>query len=92
MAHRWKETLRLLSLKQDVYEEIDGGVEDDEAVRDLLNVVHPIGPRSHGADRDRHLVGAGDDFPYVAEKKEPHDGERDARETVLAPAANLKSI
>ena len=56
----------------------------------MLDVLHPGGPRPHGADR--HLVGAGDDLPDVAEEEEPHDGEGDARQAVLAPTAHLKSI
>ena len=76
-------------LKQNVDEKVDGRVEDDESVRHLLNVLHPGGPRPHGADR--HLVGAGDDLPDVAEEEEPHDGQGDASQAVLAPAAHLKS-
>ena len=75
-------------LEQDVDEEVDGGVEYDESVRDLLDDLHPGGPPARPADG--HLVGGGDHLPDVAEQEEPHDGQRDARQAVLPPPANLE--
>ena len=77
-------------LEQDVDEKVDGGVEDDESVRDLLDALHPGGPPAARRPADGHLVGGGDHLPDVAEQEEPHDGQRDARQAVLPPPANLE--
>lgn len=53
-------------------------------MRDVLDVSQPAGVRPVPVD---DLVGRGDDLPDVAEEKQPHDHQRDARQPVLpAPA------
>jgi hypothetical protein len=56
-------------------------------VRHLLDVFQPLWSLSQ-RPTDCHLVCARDDLPDVAKEKEPNDGERDARETVLATTAD----
>ncbi len=55
-------------------------------MRKVLNRDEPIGPRGQlGAVLAvEQLVHGGHEFPDVAKDKEPHDGDRDAREAIFS--------
>ena len=67
------------SSQQRVDEEVDGGVEDDERVRDVLEPHQPVRPPAHlrAVLAVQELVEGRDQLPHVAEDEQPDDRHGD---------------
>ena len=71
-------------LQDGVEQEVDGGVEYDEAVRQALDVDQPSRPLLAGIVEG--LVDCRDEPPSVAEDEEPDDGQRDSGDPAFTAA------
>ena len=70
---------------EDIDEKVDGGIEGDEEVRDVLHDQDPVGPVvvREPVVAVAGLEGRRDQFPDVAADEEPDDEDGDPGETPL---------
>ena len=74
-----------LGLQNNIDQQIDGRIEYNEYMRQLINENHPIWITGQAI---KHFIGRGNELPDMAEQKQPNNGQGDSCQSVFPSSAH----